>query len=302
MDETHKKVVVSRDVKFDESAEENKIVPEDQTMSCRNDSFEKDSHPMNIFEDFTENSTASPSLSSPNNADPFHSEEIISRNKGIPESGGNVASLNQSSSDGCDTSSNNSAEIMTRRSNRSRKFPREWWKSASGFVANVADEKLTFELATKGENSRFWRDAVSCEMDSLKKNKTWILMPRSNASYILTNRWIFREKDVLTANGNFCVQYKARLVTRGFQQIHGNDYEETFAPVIKFTTLRLFLATVAIQDLELHQMDVQTAFSNGDLNEDIYMEQPEGFIDKQNPSHVCKLKKALYGLKQAPRQ
>lgn len=102
--------------------------------------------------------------------------------------------------------------------------------------------------------------------------------------------------EVLTANGNIRVQYKARLVTRGFQQIHGIDYEETLAPAIKFKPLRLFHATVVIQDLELHQMNVKTAFSNLDRNEEIYSERPKEFIDKQSPSHVCKLRKALYGL------
>ncbi|CDF39897.1 unnamed protein product [Chondrus crispus] len=85
-------------------------------------------------------------------------------------------------------------------------------------------------------------------------------------------------------------------------QVQGLDYTETYAPVIKFTTIRLLLALVAHYDLELHQMDVVTAFLNGDLDEDIYMEQPEGCVDKSKSDHVCKLLKALYGLKQAHRQ
>ena len=95
---------------------------------------------------------------------------------------------------------------------------------------------------------------------------------------------------------------KGRLVARGFQQVEGLDYTETFAPVIKFTAIRLLLALVAHFDLELHQMDVVTAFLNGDLEEDIYMEQPEGCIDKAQPDSVCKLLRAIYGLKQAHRQ
>ena len=95
---------------------------------------------------------------------------------------------------------------------------------------------------------------------------------------------------------------KARLVARGFQQVQGVDYFETYAPVVKFTSIRLLLATVAELDLELHQMDVVTAFLNGDVDEDIYMEQPEGCVDSSHPDYVCKLNKSLYDLKQSPRQ
>ena len=113
---------------------------------------------------------------------------------------------------------------------------------------------------------------------------------------------MFNVKQVPDENGKLCEAAKARLVARGFQQIEGIDYSETFAPVIKFTTIRLLLALVAHFDLELHQMDVVTAFLNGDLDEDIYMEQPEGCVDSTDTDFVCKLLKAIYGLKQAHRQ
>lgn len=87
-----------------------------------------------------------------------------------------------------------------------------------------------------------------------------------------------------------------------FEQVNGTDYEKTFAPVVSFSTLRLFLSNVPQEDLELHQMNVKTAYSYEDLEETVYMEQPKGFENKQSPSHVCKLLKALYGIKQAPRQ
>ena len=90
-------------------------------------------------------------------------------------------------------------------------------------------------------------------------------------------------------------------MAKGFAQVHGVDFHETFAPVAKFTTIRCILAIGAAMDLEIHQMDVKTAFLNGDLDEDIYMVQPEGFVQQGKQNHVCKLKKSLYGLKQSPR-
>ena len=94
----------------------------------------------------------------------------------------------------------------------------------------------------------------------------------------------------------------AKLVAKGFTQKEGIDYKDTFSPVSKKDSLRIIMALVAHFDLELHQMDVKTAFLNGNLDEDIYMEQPEGFAKKGNEDLVCKLKKSIYGLKQASRQ
>ena len=97
-------------------------------------------------------------------------------------------------------------------------------------------------------------------------------------------------------------RYKARLVAKGFTQEDGIDYKETFSPVSKKDSLRIIMALVAHYDLELHQMDVKIAFLNGNLEEEIYMDQPEGFSVKGKEHMVCKLKKSIYGLKQASRQ
>ena len=99
-------------------------------------------------------------------------------------------------------------------------------------------------------------------------------------------------------NGNVHI-HKARLVAKGFKQIHGIDYDETFSPVAMLKSIRILLAIAAYFDYEIWQMDVKTAFLNGNLNEDVYMTQPEGFVNPNNARKVCKLRKSIYGLKQA---
>lgn len=198
-------------------------------------------------------------------------------------------------------------EQTIRRSTRTRRPPGIWWRSGSTALAtlsedDIPDQFLTYAHATKGENRSKWIEAIDSEMESLRKNETWTLVPRQQARNILTCRWLFKRKDAVSESGASVIKHKARLVTRGFQQVYKVDYELTFAPVVKLTTLRMLLAIVAAEDLELHQMDVKTAFLYGELEEDIFMEQPEGFVDEKYPDHVCKLQKALYGLKQAPRR
>jgi hypothetical protein len=95
--------------------------------------------------------------------------------------------------------------------------------------------------------------------------------------------------------------YKARLVAKGFRQIQGVDYEETFSPVAMLKSVRILLAIAAYYDYEIWQMDVKTAFLNGHLSEDVYMTQPEGFVNPKNAGKICKLQRSIYGLKQASR-
>lgn len=142
-----------------------------------------------------------------------------------------------------------------------------------------------------------WFEAMKAEIHSLYLNNTWILVLKPANCSIVECKWLFKVKQESDH-----VRFKARLVAKGFTQKEGVDYTEIFAPVVKFTTVRIMLALVAHYDWELKQMDVTTAFLHGDLDKDIYMHQPEGFIDKSKPDHVCLLKKALYGLKQSPRQ
>ena len=194
-----------------------------------------------------------------------------------------------------------------RRSTRVRRAPGSWWRAmvTAGLLSHahvITEIPTSYKQAMASDRATFWQKGIDKELASQHKNKTWKLVPRSEASNILTSRWVFGVKQLPDESGKLVDTAKGRLVARGFQQVEGLDYTETFAPVIKFTTIRLLLALVSYFDLELHQMDVVTAFLNGDLDEDIYMEQPEGCIDKTKSDSVCKLLKAIYGLKQAHRQ
>ena len=130
------------------------------------------------------------------------------------------------------------------------------------------------------------------------KNATWTLEKLPEGREAIGNKWIFKVKH--NADGSID-RYKARLVAQGFSQKPGIDYYETFSLVARLTSIRTILAIANELDLHLHQMDVQTAFLNGDLQEEIYMCQPEGFIVRGKEEYVYKLKKGLYGLKQASR-
>ena len=110
-------------------------------------------------------------------------------------------------------------------------------------------------------------------------------------------KWIFKKK--MKADG-FIDKYKAKLVIKGYEQKEGLDYFDTYSSVTRISSIRMLIAIAAIHNLEIHQMDVKTAFLNGDLDEEIYMEQPEGFVVPGQEKKVCRLVKSLYGLKKAP--
>ncbi|GAB2299060.1 hypothetical protein Dimus_038548 [Dionaea muscipula] len=145
-----------------------------------------------------------------------------------------------------------------------------------------------------------WKSAMDDEIKSLHDNKTWTLVQNTENRKVIDCKWIYKIKE--GAKESDPVRYKARLVAKGFSQKEGLDYNEIFSPVVKFKTIRMLLAVTAFYDLELEQLDVKTAFLNGDLDEKIFMRQPEGYEDKIHKDYVCMLNKSLYGLKQAPRQ
>ena len=136
------------------------------------------------------------------------------------------------------------------------------------------------------------------ELSQIEKNDTWELVPRPKDKNVIGTKWVFRNN--LNEEGKV-TRNKARLVCKGYAQIEGVDFEETFAPVARMESIRMILAYASSKNIKVYQMDVKSAFLNGDLEEAVYVEQPEGFLLTENKDNVCRLKKALYGLKQAPR-
>ena len=136
------------------------------------------------------------------------------------------------------------------------------------------------------------------EYQSIMKNDVWDVVPRPEGKSVVTSKWIHKIKHA--ADGSI-EKYKARFVAWGFSQKEGIDYEETFAPVSRYTSIRSVLSLAVVMKWKIHQIDVKTAFLNGVVEEEVYVEQPLGFETHDRESHVCRLKKALYGLKQAPR-
>jgi hypothetical protein len=143
-----------------------------------------------------------------------------------------------------------------------------------------------------------WQEAMKEEIHMIEKNHTWELVDRPADKNIIGVKWIFRTK--LNADSSIN-KFKARLVVKGYAQVYGVDYSDTFAPVARMDTIRLLLAVAAHKNWKVFQMDVKSAFLNGDLQEEIYVEQPAGFVVQGEEDKVYMLKKALYGLKQAPR-
>lgn len=156
-------------------------------------------------------------------------------------------------------------------------------------------EPTSFSQAVQSSK---WREAMKHEISALQENATWTLVPLPSHKRPIGCKWVYKIK--LKADGTV-ERYKARLVAKGYSQIEGVDYNETFAPVAKMVTVRVLLTVAAVHRWHLHQLDVNNAFLNGELEEEVYMLLPPGFARK-GEKHVCKLHKSIYGLKQAFRQ
>ncbi|OMO65653.1 hypothetical protein CCACVL1_21443 [Corchorus capsularis] len=168
--------------------------------------------------------------------------------------------------------------------------------SHKAFLAAISlrDEPKSFSQAVKSPQ---WREAMQKELAALENNNTWTLETLPPRKKPIGCKWIFKIK--YKSDGTI-ERYKARFVAKGYNQIEGMDFHETFAPVAKLVTVRCLLAIAAIKNWELHQLDVNNAFLHGDLDEEVYMSLPPGYGDK-NDSRVCRVRKSLYGLKQASR-
>jgi len=176
---------------------------------------------------------------------------------------------------------------------------RKTLKTPNRYEANLVefDEPTTYEEAISCENSGHWMKAINEELKAHETNGTWTFEDLPSGKKTIGSKWVFKVKYSPTQD---TYRYKARLCAKGFTQEKGIDYQEIFAPVVRYDSIRVMLALAAQQDLCIFQFDVKTAFLNGDLNEEIYLEIPEGVI-ATSTNKVCRLHKSLYGLKQAPR-
>ncbi|KAJ9553607.1 hypothetical protein OSB04_017652 [Centaurea solstitialis] len=192
-------------------------------------------------------------------------------------------------------------EVQTqdlRRSSRVRQEPDRYL----GFLVSQdngdLNEPTSYGEAVSGNESEQWQEAMKAEMQSMYDNQVWELTDLPQHCRAVGRKWVFKKTTDMDGNVH---TFKARLVAKGFTQTHGIDYDETFSPVAMLKSIRILMAISAYFNYEIWQMNVKTAFLNGKLTEDVYMEQPEGFEDPKNPNKVCKLLKSIYGLKQASR-
>lgn len=170
----------------------------------------------------------------------------------------------------------------------------EWVYSA----ASPSNDPQSVEEALAGPDKTLWQQAMQSEMNSINSNQVWDLVEIPTGKTPIKSKWVFKKK--IGPDGSVS-SYKARLVAQGFSQQIGVDYDETFSPVVRFESVRTMLSLAAQQGCHVHQMDVSSAFLNGELSEEVYITQPQCFEANNRKNLVCKLNKALYGLKQAPR-
>jgi hypothetical protein len=135
-------------------------------------------------------------------------------------------------------------------------------------------------------------------MEEYQSINVWEIVPRTESKSIVTSKWVYNIKHAVDGSID---KYKERFMARGFFQQEGEDYDETFAPVSRYTSIRSIISLATSMCWSLHQMDVKTTFLNEVIEEEVYMEQPQGFAVHPRETHVCRLKKAMYGLKKAPR-
>ena len=193
--------------------------------------------------------------------------------------------------------SDEESRTVPRRSERTRQRP-DYYGTWIYTAKEQEKDPTTVKEAMSSSECEKWKDAMEKELKSIEANEVWELVKLPKGKKTIGCKWVYKRK--IGADGSV-ERYKARLVAKGYSQQYGLDYDETFSPVARFESLRTLLALAVQNGLCVHQMDVTTAFLNGNLEEEVYMEQPEGFVVRGKEDLVCKLKHSLYGLKQAPR-
>lgn len=158
------------------------------------------------------------------------------------------------------------------------------------------DDPMRIEDLPGRNDYKKWESAMNEEMASLNENNTWDLIHLPKGKKVIKTKWVFKTKRDVDGN---VIRHKARLVVKGFTQRYGIDYDQTYSPVVRYTSIRFLIALAVKNQLKIHQMDAITAFLQGEIDTEIFIEQPDGFKDDSN--RVCKLNRAMYGLKQAGR-
>ncbi|KYB24675.1 Retrovirus-related Pol polyprotein from transposon TNT 1-94-like Protein [Tribolium castaneum] len=226
------------------------------------------------------------------------SERNVEENKAIAEDEENKINEDEESDE--DKERDETQTEGLRKSNRKKRRPAHFSDyelehfalSVKSFIDEVPE---SYKEARSRTDYHDWEKAIAEELNALNRNGTWTLVEKPKNAKLIGNKWVFRLKR--NQNGDI-VRHKARLVAKGFMQREGFDYEETYAPVAKLTTVRTLISIVNQKNLHAQQMDVKSAFLHGKVKEDIFMSVPEGLEAEDNV--VCKLNKALYGRKQAP--
>jgi hypothetical protein len=178
---------------------------------------------------------------------------------------------------------------------RQRKKPKMFTSYATLVISLVNEKPSTFEEAIKKKE---WKEAMMEEYQSIMKNDVWEVVPRPKEKSVVTSKWVYKINHAVDGSID---KYKAIFVARGFSQKEGEYYDETFALVARYTSIRAIIYLASSMGWRLHQMDVKTAFLNGVIEEELYIEKPQGFEVHPKETHVCRLRKALYGLKKYPR-
>lgn len=167
-----------------------------------------------------------------------------------------------------------------------------------GVAKVIDDEPTSWRAAMESSNASSWKAAMDEELKSHEKNGTWDLVEQPNGKNVIGSRWVFKKKR--NEKGEI-IRFKARLVAQGFSQIYGTDYDETFAPVTRYNTVRTLLAIAGRDRLFAKHLDVATAYLHGNIDEEIYMRQPPGYEIIGQEEKVCRIRRSIYGLKQSAR-